>query len=104
MDLEKKRLAVHKLLCDILGNNNCYYSPPTNMEMHYPCVVYHLDGLNPRYADNIRYLPVLQWSLTVIDEEADSEIANRFMNLQHCSFNRSFASDDLNHFAFQLYY
>lgn len=104
MDLEQKRLALHEFLCKILGGRNCYYSPPTGIKMKYPCITYNLENPQMVHADNIPYLVHLQWVITIIDEDPDSKIANTFFTLPKCSFDRKFASDDLNHFVFSLYY
>lgn len=104
MELEQKRLSLHEFLCRILGDRNCYYSPPSGIEMAYPCIVYDLENPRTIHADNIPYLITLQWSVTVIDEDPDSRIANLFFNMPKCVFDRKFQSDDLNHFVFSLYF
>jgi hypothetical protein len=104
MELEQKRLALHEYLCDILGSRNCYYSPPTGMEMKYPCMVYNLSGQNNLNADNLKYLSTLVWEITIIDEDPDSSIASKVFGLPKWKFDRSFSSDDLNHFVFTLNY
>lgn len=104
MVLEQKRLALHDYLCGVLGSQNVYYSPPTGMKMKYPCVIYELAGDNAVHADNIPYLHSLEWSVTVVDEDPDSEIAAKFFDLPKCRFDRPYAADDLNHFVFTLNY
>lgn len=104
MVLEQKRLKLHNFLCEVLGNSYCYYSPPTGMEMVYPCIVYKLASDYTIHADNIPYLTTLEWTITIIDEDPDSEIASRFFSLPKCGFDRNFSSDDLNHFVFSLYF
>lgn len=104
MDLEQKRLSFHEFLCRITGDRNCYYAPPTGLEMNYPCVTYDLSNPSVVHADNIPYLTTLQWTVTVIDEDPDSPLASKFMNIPKCSFDRPFKSDDLNHFVFSLYF
>lgn len=104
MVLEQKRLELHEFLCRTLGDRNCYYSPPANLSIVYPCIVYNLSDAQLIHADNIPYLTNLQWTITVIDEDPDSEIANKFFTVPKCRFDRKFASDDLNHFVFSLYY
>jgi hypothetical protein len=104
MELEQKRLALHEYLCGVLGSNNCYYSPPTGMEMNYPCIVYNLGGDSVLHADNIPYLQTLQWDITLIDEDPDSSLFNKLTSLPKCRLDRQFKSDDLNHFTFTLYY
>lgn len=104
MELEKKRLELHEILCDVLQSRNCYYSPPTGFEMAYPCIIYKLGGSNPKYADNIPYFIDLEWDITVVDEDPDSKIANNMMQMPKCRFERLFTSDDLNHFVFALWF
>lgn len=104
MELERKRLSLHEYLCNILGSKNCYYSPPSGLTMHYPCIVYDLSDYWKVHADNIPYLMELQWSITIIDEDPDSKIAGLFFDLPKCRFDRKFTSDDLNHFVFTLYF
>lgn len=104
MVLEQKRLALHEFLCGVLGDRNCYYSPPAGVDLNYPCIKYDLTNPSEVYADNIPYLTTLQWSVTIIDEDPDSPIASRFFSIPKCSFDRKFSSDDLNHFVFSLYF
>lgn len=104
MVLEQKRLALSDFLHKISGVKGVYYSPPTGTEMEYPCIKYDLEDLWALHADNIPYLTKLQWTVTVIDEDPDSKIANVFFNLRQCKFDRKFSSEDLNHFVFTLYY
>lgn len=104
MVLEQRRLKLHDMLCDMLGSKHCYYSPPAGFEMNYPCIVYGLASPNVNHADNIPYHITMQWTITVIDEDPDGNIANEFFNLPKCRFDRQFKSDDLNHFVFSLYF
>lgn len=104
MDLEQKRLSLHEFLCRVLGDRNCYYSPPSGLNMSYPCIKYDLSDPRVIHADNIPYLMELQWVITVIDEDPDSRIANCFFNMPKCSFDRKYSANDLNHFVFSLYF
>lgn len=104
MVLEQKRLALHQRLCKYVGEKKCYYSPPSGLEMNYPCICYDLGDPRVKHADNIPYFVDLQWIVTVIDEDPDSPIASLFFNMPKCRFDRKFESDDLNHFVFSLYF
>lgn len=104
MVLEQKRLLLSDFLHEISGVKYLYYSPPTGTEMNYPCIKYDLRDAWARYADNIPYLTNLQWAITVIDEDPDSEIANIFFELAQCKFDRKYSANDLNHFVFTLYF
>lgn len=104
MTLEQKRLSLDEFLSNIPGVQEAYYSPPAGIKMKYPCIKYDLENSQAVHADNIPYFVNLQWIITVIDGDPDSKIANQFFHLPKCSFDRKFASDDLNHFVFSLYF
>lgn len=82
---------------------NCYYSPPST-SLKYPCILYELTGIERKFADNIGYLKVHVYQLTVIDEDPDSELVDKVLELEHCSGPRPYKADNLNHFVFTLYW
>lgn len=101
------RLQLHEMLQGVLGSEyegNCYYSPPSNVKLRYPCIKYDISGDGGRYADNLPYRTTGQWTVTVVDEDPDSEIAKDMKKLPYCSFDRSYNADGLKHFVFTLYY
>lgn len=100
----RTRLMLHEKLCEVLGSENCYFSPPASIKMKYPAIVYQLADVDNFFADNIPYMKAKRWTVTVIDKNPDSEIPGRLSNLRYCSFDRFFTADNLNHFAFTIYY
>lgn len=102
--MKKTRMMLHQCLCDILGSRNCYYSPPANIQMKYPAIVYQLADEDRFFADNIPYIKAKRWTVTVIDKNPDSEIPERLSEMRFCSFDRFYTADNLNHFAFTIYY
>ncbi len=104
--MARTRLELHEELCEVLGSRNCYYSPPANLVMKYPCIRYEEENPSIDYADNLRYRYTRCWMITIIDEDPDSILPLRLM--QHfpyyCSRERSYPSDGLNHFVYLLYY
>lgn len=105
MVTKKKRMKLHEDLCDILGSRNCYFSPPSSIHMKYPCIVYEAGGDRTTHADDIRYLHWSPFTLTVIDENPDSEIPERLFNsrLSHLSHDRTYVADGMYHFVFTTY-
>lgn len=104
-DTGNKRIKLHEKLCDILGSRNCYFSPPSNIRMCYPCFVYEEDSRTVRHADNRRYFNKKRYSLTVIDENPDSSIPDKlfesdFLYLRH---DRTYVVDGMYHFVYTLY-
>lgn len=99
--MSKTRLELSQTLHKIC--ENCYYSPP-NIGIVYPCILYELSNVTDHHADNLKYLSYKRYSLTLIDENPDSELFQKLMDLEFCSFDRYYVSDNLNHFVFTLFW
>lgn len=98
------RLELHELLCDVLGSRHVYFQPPSSVKMVYPAIVYSRNDINNRFADDSVYKQSWSYTITVIDEDPDSEIVERISKLPKCRFDRHFTSDNLNHDTFRIYY
>lgn len=102
--MENRRLQLHEVLCKILGTRNVYFQPPESIQMNYPAIVYSLDDIENVFANNGIYLSPRRYAVTVIDEDPDSSIVDKFSLLPMCRFNRSYTKDNLNHDVFELYF
>ncbi len=103
----RTRSELHEILCEDLGSRNCYFSPPSNIRMKYPCIIYEQDGSKTNHADDIRYLNRKKYTITVIDECPESHISEVLYldkRLKYLSEDPSFVSDGMNHFVFTLYF
>ena len=102
--MARTRKQLHEELCEVLGSRNCYFSPPSTMK--YPCIKYEEARPMVNHADNIRYRFMKCWVLTIIDEDADSEIPDMLRDhfKHYLSFDRFYPADNLNHWVFTLYY
>lgn len=98
------RLELHKVLSDILGSTNVYYQPPNNTIMKYPAIVYSRSDIVNDHADNNVYIQSLEYELTVIDRNPDSEIVKKVAMLPLCSFDRHYTANNFNHDVFTIYY
>ncbi len=98
------RLQLQVLLETILGSDNVYFQPPANVQMEYPCIVYSRDSTQTSFADNNPYRFTKRYQVTVIDRNPDSNIPERVGALSMCLHDRTFASDNLNHYVFTLYF
>lgn len=92
-----------------LGYEACirpvYFQPPGNMEIEYPCVIYHLSDIAITRADNSVYRAVQQFTITLVDEDPDSEYVEKLLTtFGTIRFDRFYISDSLNHWTFSLYY
>lgn len=99
------RLELHEELCNLLGSRNVYFQPPASVEMQYPCIVYNLSGIDILKANNSFYKHDNRYDITVIDYDPDSKIVSDLIkHFRLIRFDRSFISDNLNHWVLTLYY
>lgn len=98
------RLDLQELLVELLGSPNVYFQPPETVNLQYPCIVYHRDFVDTDHADNLPYKHVKRYSITVIDQDPDSDIPDKVGELPSCSYDRFFTADNLNHDVFRLFF
>ena len=101
---KRSRLDLHEILCETLGSRNVYFQPPESIKLKYPCIVYERSYVQTLKADNLNYISINRYTVTVIDKNPDSGIADKLLNLPYTSFDRHFVSDNLNHDVLTLYY
>lgn len=83
---------------------NVYYQPPSK-GMKYPCILYILEGKDPIYADNKRYINFDQYNLKVITHNPDEPMVDQLLEaFENISFDRPYKADNLYHFVFTLHY
>ena len=98
------RLELQTLFEDLLGSDNVYFQPPSNVSMRYPAIVYNRDFISAQFADNVSYARRTRYLVTVIDRDPDSLIPDKVAGLPMTSFVRHFAADSLNHDIFDVYF
>lgn len=98
------RIELQAKLEELLGSRNVYYQPPESMSMSYPAIVYSKSKIESAFADNKSYLQHKRYELIVIDKKPDNIVIDALLNLQMCSFDRSYKADNLNHDVLTLYY
>lgn len=86
------------------AHEHVYFQPPSTFRMKYPCIVYTLEVVDTRYANNFPYGHDKAYTVMVIDKNPDSEIPDKIGNLQYSSFETKYEQDNLNHFVYRLYY
>lgn len=101
----KTRSELHEELCEVLGSRNVYFQPPENLKIKYPCIIYGLDDIDTRRADNKRYISYDRYLLTVISNDPDYDLFIRLMDhFEMCDLERAAVSDSLNHWYLTLYW
>lgn len=98
------RLTLHEEFCTILATRNAYFQPPMSVQMKYPAIVYKLNDMDKRHANDDVYSLLTAYEVILIDKNPDSELVSKIMALPYCSFNRFYTADNLNHWVFTLYY
>lgn len=92
------------ILEDLLGSEHVYFQPPGDKKLDYPCIVYQLDGVKTDYADNYPYNNHKRYLITYISQRPDMYIPDKIAQMKTASFNRFFVQDNLNHWAYRVYF
>jgi hypothetical protein len=96
------RLELQSLL--ELITPHVYFQPPPNINLEYPCIVYQRDGSDSRYASGGLYSHMKRYMVTVIDRNPDSDLPDRVEEFPFCNFDRFYATENLNHHVFNLFF
>lgn len=102
--MKKPREELQEKLEELIGNRNVYFQQPEGFKIKYPCIIYKLSYMGKLVASNTMYKDDNQYSVTIIDKDPDSELPDKLLKWDYCSFNRFFTSDNLNHWVFELYW
>ena len=100
----RSRINLHEILVEKMGSRQVYFNPPETIKMKYPCIVYHIDTINTRRADDKLYNGLKRYQIIVIDKDPDSDIPDSIIELPYCSLDRTYKAEGLCHFVFTLYY
>lgn len=111
--MAKSRLSLQSELENLLGSRKVFFQPPPTIEsaeevvakrLSYPCIIYELADYDIDHADDIKYGIMKRYSITVMDKNPDSELPDKLIKLEYCSFDRFYTIDNLNHWVFTLFY
>jgi hypothetical protein len=98
------RFELQTILENILGSENVYFQPPASLEIDYPAIIFCLDDISNKFANDGVYYSQNKYMLTVIDHDPDSPIVDKVKILPTCRFVRHFKSENLNHWVFVITY
>jgi hypothetical protein len=99
-----QRLELQAILEAVPGVAKVYFQPPASIQLTYPAIVYQRDFVDTEFADNTPYAIRKRYQLTIIDQNPDSAIPDHIAQLPMCSFDRKYASGQLNHDVYRLYF
>lgn len=100
-----RRLELQSKLESVIGNSNVYFQPPASIKLSYPCVIYSIGSGDAKYATNKVYRYTHSYEVIFICKKPTLSIIEQMMNeFEMCKLTRSYSADNLNHYAFSLYY
>lgn len=100
-----KRLELHEKLCDLIGNRNVYFQPPESVKISYPCIIYKIGNGDIKYADSMVYNYINSYDVVIIFKQPNIEIIDSALQaLPMCTPTSMYVSDNLNHYAFKIFY
>lgn len=103
---KSQRLKLSVMLHSVMPaehSENVYFQPGPDDEIRYPCIVYELDEMSLKYADNSPYNKVDRYQVTYMDHDPDSDVPDKLATFPLSSFSRRFAANGLNHSVFAIY-
>ena len=101
--MARPRAELHQILEEI-GTKKAYFQPTPNLSLEYPGLVYELSDIDLRHANNKVYLRDKSYTITLIDRNPDSSFVDALLELPMISFDRHFKADNLNHYAFTIFF
>lgn len=101
---ETKRLKLHQELLECT-EVPCYYQPPENLKLDYPCIVYELEIGKSQHADNKHYLWTDCYRAVLIHRDPDTEIPRKLRDhFEYIATGSRYKADNLYHDPFTIHY
>lgn len=102
----RSRLELQAELEAALGSDNVYFQPPDGLRMNKGNrIIYSLDELYVRKADNKPYERYNKYSVTLVSKDPDWDLVFEIPNLfLHCRHDRRYVADNLYHDTFIIYF
>ena len=103
--MSQRRIELDRIFRNMVGPENVYFQPPTGIRIrNYPCITYTLAMQNDAHANNKVYRRLYRYTVTYITKDPDDPKRDELDDLPYCRFDRCFASDNLNHYVYTIYY
>lgn len=80
------------------------YQPGPSITLTYPAIVYKLDDMPHKWANNMPYHWDHRYEVKIISRKPDIYIREKLMALPMCRFVRAYTADNLYHYVFAIYY
>lgn len=102
---KSRRLKLQEELETLMNNERVYFQPPEGFKMGYPCIVYSLNVIKSKKADNKNYFAKPSYTVTYITKDPDDEMIYKILDaFTQVSMNRQFKSNNLYHNVYNINY
>ena len=102
--MAKDRLQLHEELCDVLGSRNVYFQPPESVKIKYPAIIYHVENIDQKFANNMTYNKDRAYLLILVHPDPDNDIIEKLLfSFPKIRFDRAYDSDNIHHYVYVLY-
>lgn len=99
------RSELHEKLEMLIDSSNVYFQPPASVQLSYPCVIYTLGTGDMKRADDSVYMYTHSYEVIFIYKRPNIDIVEQVLKtFSMSSIYRVYVSDNLNHYAFKIYY
>lgn len=108
--MDRNRLALHEVLCNIIdirepdGDRHTYFDPPMGLKMKYPAIRYKRKKITKIYANNTAYALRVPYEVIVITDDPDNAYVSKLLALPYCEHDNQYSSNNLHHDVFTIYY
>lgn len=100
--MEAHRLKIHNRLKELCPN--VYYQPGDSTTLKYPCIIYSLDDVDNRHADDAHFFMFYSWSVTIISRKAnDPMFTNIYNQFQMIKMKSLGVTDQMYHGYYTIY-
>ena len=94
---------LQQMFMSILGTSNVYFQPPENTKIKYPCILFELNNVDTRKADDMDYLSHDRYAVTLIHRDPENTVWREIKKLPYCDLDRVYVAENLYHYVFTLF-
>lgn len=84
--------------------DHVYFQPPGGHSLEYPCIIYALNDISKKSANNRTYKMDDEYTITYITRNPDDDVIHGIAELPMCSMSSVFTSENLHHYRYTLYF
>ena len=98
------RTQIQSALEAVDAKLHVYYQPPASVKISYPAIIFKLENIDQKFADDWTYIKDRSYMLTLIHKDPDNDIVDKLVwAFPKIRFDRTYISDNLYHYVYVLY-